>query len=121
MKLATVAPAILAVFIFSTSVFAKGYTEYTDSSKIFLILNQALKDVKEGKAESGGHEATYEALRLAGFYVNKISVIDMGRNIHLRLDIVDGRGGMLRDWQGSPMSDTLFFQAPSANWKKWLQ
>jgi hypothetical protein len=121
MKSNTFVFIVALVFNFSTPVFAKGPIEYTESSKIFLILNRALKDAKDGKAEFGGGSVTYEALKLSGFRVSKVIVVDMGDKVHLQLEVQDAQGKPLKDWKDKTIPSIFFLQAPANLWHGLLQ
>lgn len=123
MKYLSLAAAAMLLSTFLTVGYAKEVNEkeYTNSSHIFLILNQALNDVKEGSADVIGRKTSFEALKLAGFRVTKIVAIDMGEKVYLKLYFADLEGNSPSDAQGRDFSDTFGFESKSELWKSWIK
>ena len=64
----------------------------------------------------GGYATTYDALKLAGFRVSKITIVKTGERIHLDLSVTDLTGKTLQGFDGKPIHSTFYMEAPSILW-----
>jgi hypothetical protein len=109
------------VLTFLTTVNAKDSIKYTDSSQIFLILNRAIKDVDNGKANLLGGKSAYEAFKLSGFRVKALDIVSMGEIIDIELQFVGPNREPLKDWQNNVIPSNFHIQSKYENWKNMLQ